>query len=140
MLGGVSACQAQPKVTVTTQDGRQIGFVVEIADTPSKRTMGLQYRRELDSGRGMLFVFPVEDIQSFWMKNTPLPLDMIFITREGKIAGIIERTVPFSLDARSVTVPSQYVLEINAGLAERHGIKTGDTVRFENIPQSNISE
>ncbi len=140
MLGGVSACQAQPKVTVTTQDGRQIGFVVEIADTPSKRTMGLQYRRELDSGRGMLFVFPVEAVQSFWMKNTPLPLDMIFITREGKIAGIIERTVPFSLDARSVTVPSQYVLEINAGLAERHGIKTGDTVRFENIPQSNISE
>ena len=140
MLSGVTACQAEPKVTIATQDGRQLGFVVEVADTPSKRAMGLQYRRELAADRGMIFLFPVESQQSFWMKNTPLPLDMIFINREGKIAGVVEQTVPFSLDPRSVDAPSQFVLEINGGLAKRHGIKAGDSVRFENIPQQNVRE
>jgi uncharacterized protein len=140
MLSGVTACQAEPRVTIATQDGRQIGFVVEIADTPSKREMGLQYRRELAVDRGMIFLFPAESQQSFWMKNTPLPLDMIFINREGKIAGIVEQTTPFSLEPRSVGAPSQFVLEINGGLSKRHGIKAGDTVRFDGIPQVNIKE
>lgn len=139
-LGGVTACQAEPKVTITTQDGRQIGFVVEIADTPSKRELGLQYRRDLAADRGMIFLFPSELQHSFWMKNTPLPLDMIFINRGGKIAGIVEQTVPFSLDPRSVGAPSQFVLEINGGLSKRHGIKTGDSVRFDGIPQQNVKE
>ena len=82
--------------------------------------MGLQYRKELGSDRGMIFLFPSESPQSFWMKNTPIPLDMIFINRERKIVGIVEQTVPFSLDSRSVGVPSQFVLEINGGLAKRH--------------------
>ena len=69
------------------------------------------------------------------MKNTPLPLDMIFINRERKIVGIVEQTVPFSLDPRSVTAPSQFVLEINGGLAKRHGIKAGDAVRFDGLPK-----
>ena len=140
MLSGVTACQAEPKVTITTQDGRQVGFVVEIADTPSKRELGLQYRRDLAADRGMIFLFPSELRHSFWMKNTPLPLDMIFINRERKIAGIVERTVPFSLDPRSVPAPSQYVLEINAGLSERHGIKAGDAVRFDGILQVTTKE
>ena len=140
MLGGVTACQAEPIVTITTQDGRQVGFVVEIADTSSKREMGLQYRRDLAADRGMLFIFPGESQQSFWMKNTPLPLDMIFINRERKIAGIVEQTVPFSLEPRSVSAPSQFVLEINGGLSKRHGIKAGDSVRFDGIPQQNVRE
>ena len=139
-LSGVTACQAEPKVLIATQNGRQVEFVVEIADTPSKRAMGLQYRRDLAAHRGMLFLFPAESKQSFWMKNTPLPLDMIFINRERKIAGIIEQTVPFSLDSRSVNAPSQYVLEINGGLSKRHGINTGDSVRFENVPQHKVNE
>ena len=68
------------------------------------------------------------------MKNTPIPLDMIFISRDMKIVGIVEQTVPFSLDSRSVGAPSQYVLEINGGLAKRHGIQAGDSVRFDSIP------
>ncbi|HEX6801887.1 MAG TPA: DUF192 domain-containing protein [Candidatus Binatia bacterium] len=139
-LGGVTACQAEPKVTITTQDGRQVGFVVEIADTPSKRELGLQYRRDLAADRGMIFLFPSELQHSFWMKNTPLPLDMIFINRGGKIAGIVEQTVPFSLDPRSVGAPSQFVLEINGGLSKRHGIKAGDSVRFDGIPQQDVKE
>ena len=140
MLGGVTACQAEPKVTITTQDARQITFTVEIADTPSKREMGLQYRRELAADRGMIFLFPAESVQSFWMKNTPLPLDMIFINRARKIVGIVEQTAPFSLEPRSVGAPSQFVLEINGGLSKRHGIKAGDTVRFDGIAQPNLKE
>jgi len=65
---------------------------------------------------------------------------MIFINRGGKIAGIVEQTVPFSLDPRSVGAPSQFVLEINGGLSKRHGIKAGDSVRFDGIPQQNVKE
>ena len=140
MLASVTACQAEPKVTITTKQGRAVSFVVEIADTPSKREMGLQYRRDLAADRGMIFLFAAESQQSFWMKNTPLPLDMIFINRARKVVGIVEQTVPFSLDPRSVSAPSQFVLEINGGLSKRHGIKAGDTVRFEDIPQMNIKE
>ena len=140
LIASVTACQAEPKVTITTKDGRNVSFIVEIADTPSKREMGLQYRRDLAADRGMIFLFPAESQQSFWMKNTPLPLDMIFINRERKIVGIVEQTVPFSLDPRSVTAPSQFVLEINGGLSNRHGIKAGDSVRFDDIRQQNVRE
>ena len=140
LIASVTACQAEPKVTITTKDGRNVSFVVEVADTPSKREMGLQYRRDLAADRGMIFLFPAESQQSFWMKNTPLPLDMIFINRERKIVGIVEQTAPFSLDPRSVGAPSQYVLEINGGLAKRHAIKAGDVVRFDGIPQKNVGE
>ena len=102
--------------------------------------MGLQYRRDLAPDRGMIFLFPDEAIQSFWMKNTPLALDMIFISSNRKIIGIVEQTAPFSLDARSVNAPSQFVLEINGGLSKRHGIKAGDSVRFENIPNPSVRE
>ena len=140
LVASVTACEAEPKVTITTKDGRNVSFAVEIADTPSKREMGLQYRRDLAADRGMIFLFPAESQQSFWMKNTPLPLDMIFINRERKIVGIVEQTAPFSLDPRSVGAPSQYVLEINGGLAKRHAIKAGDAVRFDGIPQQNVKE
>jgi uncharacterized protein len=140
LIASVAACQAEPKVTITNKDGRNVSFTVEIADTPSKRETGLQYRRDLAADRGMIFLFPAESQQSFWMKNTPLALDMIFINRERKIVGIVEQTVPFSLDPRSVGAPSQYVLEINGGLAKRHAIKAGDAVRFDGIPQQNVKE
>ena len=132
-LQGVTACRADPRVTIVTQQGRSVAFEVEIADSPAKRELGLQYRRDLASDRGMIFLFSAESEQTFWMKNTPIPLDMIFISRELKIVGIVEQTVPFSLDPRSVSKPSQYVLEINGGLAKRYGIRPGDSVRFEGI-------
>lgn len=135
-----AACQAEPKIVISTKKGQEVIFHVEIADTPAKRELGLQYRKELATERGMIFLFPVESQQTFWMKNTPIPLDMIFINRARKIVGIVEQTVPFSLDPRSVGAPSQYVLEINGGLSKRHGIKAGDSVRFDGIPQPNVKE
>ncbi|HEX9454427.1 MAG TPA: DUF192 domain-containing protein [Candidatus Binatia bacterium] len=140
MLGSVTGCEAQPKVTITTQDGRTIAFQVEIADTSAKREMGLQYRRELTDDKGMIFLFPEESIQSFWMKNTPISLDMIFINRQRKIAGIVEQTLPFSLEPRSVAAPSQFVLEINGGLAKKYRLKAGDSVRFDGFARETVSE
>ena len=133
VLRSATACNAQPKVTITTKQGRNVAFQVEVADSPAKREIGLQYRRNLGPDRGMIFLFPEESQQTFWMKNTPIPLDMIFISRDMKIVGIVEQTVPFSLDSHSVGTPSQYVLEINGGLAKRHGIQAGNRVRFDSI-------
>jgi uncharacterized protein len=130
-LAVVVACRSDPRVSIVAADGRETTFQVEIADTPAKREMGLQYRRELAADRGMIFVFSREEPHSFWMKNTPIPLDMIFIGADRKIVGIVENTVPFSLDARAVPGSSRYVLEINGGLARRHGFAAGDNVRFE---------
>lgn len=131
LIAAVSACDAQPKVTIATQDGRQVAFQVEVADTPGKREMGLMYRTELADDRGMIFLFPSESRQSFWMKNTPRALDMIFINKERKIVGIVEQAKPFSLEPRFVEGQSQFVFEINGGLSKRHGFKAGDTARFD---------
>jgi hypothetical protein len=129
-----SACQADPAVTILTSNGGDVSFQVEVADTPAKRELGLMYRRDLPSDRGMIFLFPMETEQAFWMKNTPIPLDMIFISSSRRIVGIVQRAAPFTLDARSVPGSSQYVLEINGGLSDRYGFKPGDRVQFKNIP------
>lgn len=134
-----TACRGQPRVVISTSGGKDFGFQVEIADTPAKRELGLQYRRDLPPDHGMIFVFPREAEQSFWMKNTPIPLDMILIGKDRKIVGIVEQAKPFTLDPRSVTGQSQYVLEINGGLSQRYGFKPGDRVGFENIP-ADVSE
>ncbi len=115
-------------------------FQVEVADTPAKRELGLQYRRDLAVDRGMIFLFPTESEHSFWMKNTPIPLDMIFIGKDQKIVGIVEQAVPFSTDSRSVSGASQFVLEINGGLSKRYGIKAGDTVRFYGLSPEGIKQ
>jgi uncharacterized protein len=135
-----SACQAQPQVTIATEGGRQLTFQVEVADTPAKRELGLQYRRDLAVDRGMIFLFPGESDHSFWMKNTPIPLDMIFISKDRKIVGIVEQAVPFSTESRSVPGPSQFVLEINGGLSKRYGIKAGGTVEFHGLSPEGIRQ
>jgi uncharacterized membrane protein (UPF0127 family) len=136
----VSACQAQPQVTIATGGGRELTFQVEVADTPAKRELGLQYRRDLPPDRGMIFLFSAESEHSFWMKNTPIPLDMIFISKDLKIVGIVEQAVPFSTESRSVPGASQFVLEINGGLSKRYGIKAGDTVQFHGLSPESIRQ
>ena len=106
---------------------------VEIADTPDRRTMGLQYRKELGVNEGMLFLFPSENVQTFWMKNTPISLDLIFIGSHRRIVGIVHEALPYSTASLSVSTPSQYVLEVNGGFARHHRVEVGDLVRFEGI-------
>src|SRR5512134_3636635 len=133
LLVNAAACAAEPRVIVATSDRRELVVPVEVADTPAKRELGLQYRRDLAPDRGMIFLFPTESEHAFWMKNTPIPLDMIFINRDRKIVGIVEQAVPLSTDSRSVPGASQFVLEINGGLSKRHGIKVGDSVQFQGL-------
>ena len=115
-------------------EGIKATFRVEVADTAEERRWGLMYRNELGTDEGMLFVFPDERVQSFWMKNTPLSLDIIFMDRRRRVVGIIHDTVPFSTRSVSVRVPSQYALEVRAGMARGNGIAVGDLVRFKRVP------
>jgi hypothetical protein len=106
---------------------------VEVAATPESRARGLMWREELPAGQGMLFVFAEEEVQSFWMRNTLIPLDMLFIDSEGRIVGIVERAQPRTLTGRSVGVPGRYVLEVPGGWCQSKGIATGDTVVLEGL-------
>jgi uncharacterized protein len=106
---------------------------VEVAATPEARTRGLMWRTELPAGKGMLFLFPEEEVQSFWMRNTLIPLDMLFINSQRQVVGIIERAVPESLTSRSVGVPSQFVLEVPGGWCQSVGVTKGSTVEFEGV-------
>lgn len=133
LLFGLFACRNSPRVVISTKGGKELAVRVEVADTPAKRELGLQYRRELDEDQGMLFLFPTERVQSFWMKNTPLSLDIIFIGSHRRIVGIIHQAIPFSTASLSVTAPSQFVLEIKGGLSRLRGIEVGDAVRFEGV-------
>ena len=133
LLVGSVACRSGPRVVIATKSSEEFAVQVEIADTPEKRKLGLQYRRNLGDDQGMLFLFPTEEVQSFWMINTPIPLDMIFIGSNRSVVGIIHGAVPFSKVLRSVSTPSQFVLEVRGGLSRSKGIKAGDLVRFEGI-------
>lgn len=103
---------------------------LEIANTPSEREKGLMFRKSMEEDRGMLFIFPVERQQSFWMKNTYIPLDMIFISSQFEVVGIVENATPFSEEQRSVAGVSQFVIELNGGRAKELGIRKGDKVNL----------
>jgi hypothetical protein len=92
-------------------------------------------RRRLAPDAGMLFVFERAERQSFWMRNTFLPLDIIFIGEDRRIAGVVEDATPRTDDERAVDAESRYVLEVHAGFAREHGLTAGTPVRFVNLPE-----
>ncbi|WP_245412096.1 DUF192 domain-containing protein [Methylocella silvestris] len=104
-------------------------FLVEVMRTEVGRERGLMYRRSMPQDRGMLFDFGVEQPIQMWMKNTYLPLDMIFISRSGKVVGVAENAEPLSETIIPSRAPAYGVLELNAGAAARIGLKIGDSVR-----------
>lgn len=124
-----------PRAFVRLQDafGGVRRVEVEVAATPEARTRGMMWRTELAPGKGMLFLFPSEEVQSFWMRNTLIPLDMIFITSGMRVAGIVERAEPRTLTGRSVEVPSQFVLEVPGGWSQAVGVTKGSLVEFEGV-------
>jgi uncharacterized membrane protein (UPF0127 family) len=91
------------------------------------------FRQRLEPGRGMLFVFPETSDHAFWMENTLIPLDMIFIDEGGRVVGAVERAEPLSREPRSVGAPSRYVLEVPGGYCAEHRVRAGDRVRFEGL-------
>jgi uncharacterized membrane protein (UPF0127 family) len=132
--GSTSAPASIASVAIDT-GSRKVAFRVEVAVTPEEHARGLMYRSELAADAGMLFVFEQPSVQRFWMKNTLIPLDMIFIGKDRKIVGVVEDAVPETETERMVGAPSQYVLEIGGGLSARLGIKRGEPVEFQNVPE-----
>ena len=113
---------AQVTIKTVSQD---IPFTVEIADTSAKRRKGLMKREVLAIDHGMLFVFEEEKMLSFWMKDTPLPLDIIFFGRDGQYVSHHAGAVPYSEESIRSVAPAQYALEVNAGLVEEKQIGAG---------------
>lgn len=103
---------------------------IEIADNEYETQTGLMYRESMEDNQGMLFVFPDERMHSFYMKNTEFPLDILFIKSDMKVATFYEDAQPLSEESLSSNRPVQYVLEVNAGLAEKWGLQVGDSIAF----------
>lgn len=127
--GGLATFE-RTSLAIETAAGETYPFTVELAQTPAQLSQGLMYRRTLARDAGMLFLYGRDIVATMWMKNTLIPLDMLFITRGGEIVHIAERTVPQSLRTISANRPVAAVLELNGGTAARLGISEGDWVRY----------
>lgn len=115
---------------VTTDSGEVHRFRLELAETPKRRAKGLMYRTSLPDDGGMIFVWPTTALRLFWMKDTPLSLDILFFDETGKLVYLHPEAVPFSQDTISSIQPVKYVVEIRAKTAERLGIDTNSYLSF----------
>lgn len=111
-------------------DSLVVKIDIEIADDDAQTTKGLMYRRLMEENQGMLFIFPDIEIRSFWMKNTYIPLDLIFLDELRIIVHIHEGARPRSRASLPSIKPAKYVLEVNAGFSARHFLKAGDRMSF----------
>ena len=129
-LLGCSSDRSAGRVAVAfeTAGASTPAFYVEVASTPQERARGLMFRKSLGENEGMLFLFPREQPLSFWMKNTFISLDMIFVSSDWRVVGVVKNVPPLTEDRRMVEGASQYVLEFAAGTAERNNIQSGSMV------------
>jgi hypothetical protein len=116
-------------LTIVTASGPH-PFTIELATSPAQMMQGLMFRQSLAPDAGMLFDYQTPSMASMWMKNTLIPLDMLFVDATGHIVNIHERAVPGSLDAIAAAAPVRAVIELNGGTAERLGIRPGDRVIY----------
>jgi uncharacterized membrane protein (UPF0127 family) len=131
----LTACDGQARsgdpmnaLSIVTKEGKQHDFVIEIADTPEGREKGLMHRTEMAKNVGMLFFFEDYVDRSFWMKNTLIPLDMIFIDENGLVTHIHDSAIPNDLTSVKSNGLARAVLELNGGIAKSLGIKAGDQI------------
>ena len=124
---------ADTVLTIRTAAGAETRFEVEVVDDDESRSKGLMFRKSMPDDHGMLFDFRREEPVYFWMKNTYIPLDMIFIAADGRIVSIAHDTTPLSEATVSSRGAVRYVLEVNAGTARRLHLSAGDTVRHARI-------
>ncbi len=151
LLLGVTSCREAPENSLKTEsvaftkegtltlyrgesDSLLARLDIEIAETEYETQTGLMYRKSMEERQGMLFIFPNEARHSFYMKNTLIPLDILFIRGDRSIANIARNAQPMDESGIPSAGPVQYVLEINAGLSDRWGLKEGDRVVFERNP------
>ena len=118
------------EIWIETQTTRE-HFVVEVAVTPKQRQQGLMFRAKMPRDMGMLFNFGDEIRLAMWMKNTLIPLDMLFVNKNGTIHRIVQNTIPLSLQTIAGGGPTLAVIELNAGVTQQLGIKSGDKVIHE---------
>lgn len=138
-LGGAGGAAAGPCAETAAEfrwPGGQARFAVEIADDDAERSRGLMFRQSLAAGAGMLFVYDRPQPVAFWMKDTLIPLDMLFIGADGRVNGIHEGAVPGDLTRISGPPDTLMVLEIRGGLARRLGLAEGAELRHPRLPQA----
>lgn len=139
IIGYVADAQNSPvaktyALTIMTGDGLRHSFQVEVADNDAARAQGLMFRREMAADHGMLFDYGrTTDSVAMWMKNTFIPLDMLFIAADGRIVNIAERTIPHSETTIHANSSVRAVLELNGGTAARLKIKPGDRVIYKDM-------
>jgi len=117
---------------ISTKGKKVLGKIdIEIADNDKARMQGLMYRKSMPEDKGMLFIFPVSEPQSFWMKNTIISLDIIFVGEDKEIVKIHKNTVPFSEKSNPSIKKAMYVVEVIAGYTNKYGITEGDKIDFK---------
>jgi len=126
--GSVGAMDKLEPLTIRMAGGKEITYEIEVADTDSSRQRGLMFRMEMPSNRGMLLDFGAPEKVSIWMKNTFIPLDIIYVDAAGIITQIVEHAEPQSTSLMNSYTRVRAVLEVNAGQAAYHGFKAGDQV------------
>ena len=129
---GLTTANAEPLVIHT--GGSAYKFEVEVVTTPETRAQGLMFRKAMPPNAGMLFIYPGEQPVSFWMKNTLIPLDMLFVKADGSIAHIAHNAVPMDETPIDSGAAVKAVLEINGGTANALGIREGDKVEYQAQP------
>ena len=137
VLGCAEARAAAPAASGSAVElgGQRID--VEIAADDPSRARGLMDRTSMPADHGMLFVFPDDDVRTFWMKDTLIPLDMLFFDADARLVTLLPNVPPCKADPCPVypsTRPARYVLELNAGAAAKFGVHEGDTATFVNVP------
>jgi uncharacterized membrane protein (UPF0127 family) len=146
------ACQEPPAVTgrhesdtpvvrfVDDSGDKVVSFFAELAITGAEHQKGLMYRRQMQDDWGMLFIYADEGMRSFWMENTFISLDMVFIDGQGRIVNILEEVEPLTRARRKSTGPARYVLELNAGRASEAGLEPGQRMELENVAREHVAK
>ncbi len=117
------------ELSFTDKNGNSYAQIeIEIADDNQQRATGMMFRNKMDEAQGMLFIFDVEEPQSFWMRNTIIPLDIIYVNSKMEIVTIIKNAKPFDDTSLPSIKPAQYVVEVVAGIADKLGVKEGDKI------------
>jgi uncharacterized membrane protein (UPF0127 family) len=130
---GTTATGAVPTVVALPDSGGQSSVRVSLARTERETTRGLMFVQNLPPDDGMLFIFKDEIVRTFWMKNTLIPLDMIFIGSDMNVVGVVANAKPLTTSMQTVGKESRFVLEVNGGWASHHGVTAGTKMRFDNI-------
>lgn len=131
-VGAAQAAKALEAIVLETSSGPRT-IMVEIARTDREKALGLMYRTHLDDNKGMLFVYEYAQEITMWMKNTYIPLDMVFLRSDGSVLRIAEQTEPLSEEIIASQGPARFVLELAGGAARRMGLKPGDRLRHPMI-------